>query len=77
MVPTFTMDEAIIAAITLYANTEWLDENTQRTGLLESLYGTFTPMMVLTDLLGYLHAPVPDTPILCNLVLQGPNIYTG
>ena len=75
-IPTFTMDEAIVAAVTLYANTEWLDENTQRTGPLESLYGTFLPTIAVSELLGYLHAPVPDTPILCEVVLRGRNIYT-
>ena len=75
-IPTYTMDEAIVAAVTLYANTEWLDENTQRTGPLESLYGTFLPTIVQADLLKYLHAPVPDTPVVCSIVLRGRNIYT-
>jgi hypothetical protein len=74
--PTFTTDEAILAAMILYANREYLTDDIRRTGSIDLVQATFVPTMAEDTLLGFLDAPVPQTPVLCQVLLHGNNLYT-
>jgi hypothetical protein len=86
-VPTYTTNDAIIAATILYTNTLTLDSRTRRSGTLTSVSASFVPGEEVRNIFPrssppYRHHPngpdratIPDRALLCLVTLQGDSVF--